>query len=59
MDISVTTTRVFTGTKTGILSNGDTVELYRGDADQNVDAMVVAATSTQILLRLITTDDLV
>jgi len=49
-DLTATTTRVFSGTGTGQLSNGDTVTCVSGGAHNGITARVVATTTTQILL---------
>jgi uncharacterized protein (TIGR02145 family) len=49
-DLTPTTTRVFSGTLTGNLNENYAVELYRDGADTDIDGVVVATTSDQILV---------
>ena len=53
IDYTLNTTMVFSGTKTGTVADGATVELYRGGADQNIDAVAVHAGASQILVKSI------
>ncbi|MFC1701124.1 hypothetical protein ACFLZ0_03250, partial [Patescibacteria group bacterium] len=49
-DISATSTAVYSGTKTGTLSQGDTLELFRGGTYQNATSTFIADTSAGQLL---------
>jgi co-chaperonin GroES (HSP10) len=62
-DLTADTTRVFTGTLTGSLSENDTLELYRGGVDQGIDLThvyeVSAGSTDQLLADGITESNLV
>jgi hypothetical protein len=52
-DLTATSTRVFSGASTGTFADGATLTLYRGATSTGVTGVVVATTSSQILLRSI------
>jgi len=52
-DLTATSTRVFSGTRTGTFADGATLTLYRGATSTGITAVSVATTSSQILLQSI------
>jgi hypothetical protein len=52
-DLTATSTRVFSGARTGTWADGATLTLYRGATSTGVTGVVVATTSSQILLQSI------
>ncbi len=54
VDLTASTTRVFSGAITGSLSENNTVNLCSSTTDLNIDGLVVATTSDQILIDGIT-----
>ena len=53
-NLTATTTRVFSGTATGAITSGNTLEWFSNNIYQNVTATLVSTSSTQILLKNIT-----
>ncbi|MCK4553438.1 DUF2341 domain-containing protein, partial [Candidatus Parcubacteria bacterium] len=53
-DLTATTTRVFSGSATGAIVHGNTLEWFSNNIYQNVTATLVSTSSTQILLKDIT-----
>ncbi len=50
-DLVSAATKVFGGSKTGAISDGDSVTLYRGGSSQGVTAICLHATGSQILVK--------
>ncbi|MFH0891344.1 MAG: right-handed parallel beta-helix repeat-containing protein [Candidatus Falkowbacteria bacterium] len=49
-DLTASTTRVFSGTPTGSLAENNSLDVYVGGSDTNINVVVVATTSDQILI---------
>ena len=53
-DLTASGTRVFSGTASGTLANGNTVTLYNGATSTGITGTIVATTTSQILIQNIT-----